>query len=73
MGGQAQTASTPGAAAVAMLGVDGDFYTPGTQGVIRFSQINKTRSVKRQQIKFFFSKWAIGIFFLGTTKSNSAH
>jgi len=45
MGGQAQTASTPGAAAVAMLGVDGDFYTPGTQGVIRFSQINKTSCV----------------------------
>jgi len=32
-------------AAVAMLGKDGDFFTPGTQGVIRFNQISKTSCV----------------------------
>lgn len=32
-------------AAVAMLGKDGDFFTPGTQGVIRFNQINKTSCI----------------------------
>ena len=30
-------------AAVAMLGRDGDYFTPGTQGVIRFSQIDRSR------------------------------
>ena len=32
-------------AAVAMLGKDGDYFTPGTQGVIRFNQISKTRYI----------------------------
>jgi hypothetical protein len=26
-----------------MLGKHGDFFTPGTQGVIRFNQLNNTR------------------------------
>ena len=30
-------------AAVAMVGKDGDYFTPGTQGVIRFNQITKSR------------------------------
>jgi copper chaperone for superoxide dismutase len=32
-------------AAVAMLGKEGDFFTPGTQGVIRFNQINRNSCV----------------------------
>jgi len=32
-------------AAVAMVGKDGDYFTPGTQGVIRFNQLDKNRCV----------------------------
>jgi len=32
-------------AAVAMLGKNGDYFTPGTQGVIRFNQINRDSCV----------------------------
>ena len=30
-------------AAVAMLGKDGDYFTPGVKGVIRFNQIDRSR------------------------------
>ena len=42
-------------AAVAMVGRDGDYFTPGTQGVIRFNQLDKNRLDREAAKKYFFN------------------